>query len=376
MIQKKDFITELIIEGATELLVPKTDHEHGPMSRSTPVFYNPAMRSNRDVSVLYARAFTEKGWSFLDGLGATGIRGLRLYEEVENELEIFINDRSRTAHDVLTQNIERWKRGDRIHSMNKDVNVVLHEKKFDWVDIDPFGTPVPFTDAAIQAVRNNGILSLTATDTAPLCGTHTRACLRKYDARPLRSGCKHEIGLRILVGNVIRRAASLDKAAMPHLCYYSGHYFRCYFTLRKGLRAADQLLQEIGYIVREKGGGYSVSKWPEKGKQFGGPLWLGALFDRGIADNLLKKVDDSISSDTIRFLKHLSEEQTHPPYYYTTDELSNLLKILPPNTKSTVNHLNENGFDASIVHFDTKGFKTDAGWTNLKETILKKHEQK
>ena len=62
---------ETIIKGSTRLVVPDTDNELGPASRAR-IFYNPAMRSNRDITVLFGMAAARDGWKVLDALGGTG----------------------------------------------------------------------------------------------------------------------------------------------------------------------------------------------------------------------------------------------------------------------------------------------------------------
>lgn len=39
-----------------------------------------------------------------------------------------------------------------------------YKKKFHCVDIDPYGSPSPFVDAAVQCVADGGLLMVTATD--------------------------------------------------------------------------------------------------------------------------------------------------------------------------------------------------------------------
>ena len=39
-----------------------------------------------------------------------------------------------------------------------------YKKKFHCVDIDPYGSPAPFVDAAVQCVADGGLLMVTATD--------------------------------------------------------------------------------------------------------------------------------------------------------------------------------------------------------------------
>ena len=41
------------------------------------------------------------------------------------------------------------------------------------VDLDPYGSPAMFLDAAVQCVTDGGLLCVTATDLAVLCGNHS-----------------------------------------------------------------------------------------------------------------------------------------------------------------------------------------------------------
>jgi tRNA (guanine26-N2/guanine27-N2)-dimethyltransferase len=43
------------------------------------------------------------------------------------------------------------------------------KKYFDVVDLDPYGTAVPFLESAVQAIADGGMLAVTCTDMAVLC---------------------------------------------------------------------------------------------------------------------------------------------------------------------------------------------------------------
>jgi tRNA (guanine26-N2/guanine27-N2)-dimethyltransferase len=53
------------------------------------------------------------------------------------------------------------------------------------VDLDPYGSPSRLLDAAVQAVGEGGLLLVTATDMAVLCGNNGEACYAKYASYPL-----------------------------------------------------------------------------------------------------------------------------------------------------------------------------------------------
>ncbi len=42
--------------------------------------------------------------------------------------------------------------------------------RFTIVDLDPYGSPTPFLDAAVQCTEDGGLMCITCTDMAVLCG--------------------------------------------------------------------------------------------------------------------------------------------------------------------------------------------------------------
>jgi tRNA (guanine26-N2/guanine27-N2)-dimethyltransferase len=46
------------------------------------------------------------------------------------------------------------------------------EDRFDVVDLDPYGSPHTFLDGAVQSVKDGGLLLVTCTDMAVLCGNY------------------------------------------------------------------------------------------------------------------------------------------------------------------------------------------------------------
>lgn len=69
-----------------------------------------------------------------------------------------------------------------------------HKKdRFDAVDLDPYGCPTMFLDAAVQCVADGGLLLVTATDMAILAGNSPETCYVKYGAISLKSKACHEI---------------------------------------------------------------------------------------------------------------------------------------------------------------------------------------
>ena len=73
---------------------------------------------------------------------------------------------------------------------------------FHIIDLDPYGSPAPFLDSAIQAIVEGGLLMVTCTDMAVLCGNHGETCYAKYGSYPVKSKFCHEMVLSHYSRNV------------------------------------------------------------------------------------------------------------------------------------------------------------------------------
>lgn len=97
----------------------------------------------------------------MDGLAATGLRSIRYLKEVPGISTITINDLCKNATDAARDNFISNKVYDenKVSIENKDATMLMYEnreplKNFDVIDIDPYGTAVPFLDAAVQVCIN------------------------------------------------------------------------------------------------------------------------------------------------------------------------------------------------------------------------------
>lgn len=348
----------VVREGTTELLVPESFNKKGPGSRTGEVFYNKQMEFGRDVSVAFGRVVFKEGSKILDGLAASGARGLRLANECGVKADFVLNDRNLMAAVLMKQNAELNSLG-HVRIECRDLRSLLAEEQFDYVDIDPFGTPIDFIDLAVQSTRNNGIMALTATDTAPLYGTYPKTCLRRYGALSQRSPFAHESGLRILVGSVVRLAASHDRAVQPLLCYHADHYFRCYVRIRDGASRADAAIKQMGFANFDSKSLERSLLHEEATAKAAGPLWSGALFSKELLRSMKATGDLGTVVRFDRMLATWREEQSSPALFYTLDELARKTKVSPPRLLEFVEHLRTKGVEASRTHFDPKGLKTD-----------------
>jgi tRNA G26 N,N-dimethylase Trm1 len=80
------------------------------------------------------------------------------------------------------------------------MNQMRKEKRFfDVIDLDPYGTAVPFLESALSSISDGGLLAVTFTDMAVLCARNPHVCFYKYGASPLSKRFCHEMALRIVI---------------------------------------------------------------------------------------------------------------------------------------------------------------------------------
>lgn len=352
-----------IKEGETGLLVPEHEEGVGPKSSDDEVFYNPAMEINRDISISFLKAIgkiRDRGIDVLDGMAASGVRGVRIANETDPSA-VTINDVNRSSVQLIKKNIEKNDLND-VHVTHRAIEtlVMTNRYEFDYIDIDPFGTPVPFFQPVVRFVSRDGIIAVTATDTALLCGTYPKACYRRYSAWPRNNWCRHENGLRILIGFCVREAARYDRSASPLFSYYDGHHFRTYLEIEEGARKADSCLEDIKtYSFGDYG-------WEEDNRHGDmGPLWAGRLFSKDI----LKKMEPmgKLQQESLDLWK---EEHGFLPFFYDTNIIAKKFKTAPPPLDELIERLKDEGNQVSKTHFTPTGFKTDAPKEEVKEVFL------
>ena len=392
------FPTEIVKEGKVNVLVPKfaayvtEPWEYAP--GKAPVFYNPAMELNRNLAVLALQTYQKilgREISVCEPLTGCGIRGVRFAVEVEGVRKVFVNDINPEAAKLALLNVERNQLASRILVMNEDANLFLSRyaaprKRFDSIDIDPFGSPVPYLDTAIRALRDGGLLALTATDMAPLCGVHPKACVRKYGGKPLRTEYCHELAVRLLVGCLTTMAAKHELGIKVVFSHSTDHYIRVYAVAHHGARLADNSLQRMGYILhcfscfhRETFEGIVPplkAKCVECGSKLNvaGPLWLGKISDKDFCSSMKREAEGRRLKQGERILRLLSLVQGETEAsitYYVVDKICDKLNLPVPPLVEVMNSIKRAGFQATPTHFNTRGVRTNASAYVVKEVITK-----
>lgn len=375
-----------IEEGLTKIQFPEFDK----VSSDAPVFYNPHMELNRDISILAIQTFQKeenRDIDVCDLFGGSGIRGVRYKNEITGIRQVYINDISETANEYEKHNIELNNLEDiEIHQHDASMFLRLNRGKFDVIDIDPFGTPSPFLDSAGYCSRRNSLLCVTATDTSALCGTYKEPCIRKYNAKPYKSEYCHETGIRILAGFVALTLAKYSKCVEVELSHSTEHYMRIYFKVTKGSKKSDESLKNIGYIshcknclYRQTSNGLATASpdiCPICGEKLiqAGPLWLGNIQNKEFISKMIDESENkklNTKNDALKLLNSCLLEAESPITFYDIHKICKNLKISAPKLDLILKELKNRGYIAIKTHFNPLGVKTNSPINEIKDIIIK-----
>jgi len=395
---KTDFPSETVKEGKVKAVVPKLNafvsqpSDYAPSK--APVFYNPVMELNRDMSVLAFQAYqrvANREISICEPLTGSGIRGVRFAAEIHRVKKVVISDINERAVKLAKYNVRLNELQGRVTVQHKDANCLLSchgapRKRFDVVDVDPFGSPVPYLDSAIRALRNNGLLAVTATDLAPLCGVHSKACIRKYGGKPLRTEYCHELAVRLLAGCIATVAAKHDIDIRVVFSHCTDHYVRVYVEIGYGAKKADESLKNLFHVLHcfsclhretaKNSFAKRIEKCPECGSKmdYAGPLWLERIFDKRFCELMAKENMHTAfrNSGKIKKLLSLAKGEAEAPVtYYVLDKISDKLALQVPSVDAMLQILRNSGFQAFPTHFNSRGIRTDAPALTVQKLLQK-----
>jgi tRNA (guanine26-N2/guanine27-N2)-dimethyltransferase len=332
------------------------------------------MELNRDATILLLSVL--KPSDYIDAMGATGVRGLRVANECG--VPVTINDKDPEAIPLIEQNVARS--GLPVTVTCRDACSLLFEQSYDAVDLDPFGTPAPFVDAGVRGCRR--FLLVTATDTAPLCGAHLKAGIRRYFARPANTMYHAEVGLRILLAFVVRETVKHDRGVEPLFCFAREHFVHLHLRLTRGAQAADRTIARIGFVMQCPSCAYREEQHamvphdaacPHCNKPLLpiGPLYLGKLFDDEILGQMQEHLADMTLGTKKELLKILTicREELPTSSFYDYHMLAQKLATSPPAIDAVIERLRAAGYAASRTHFSGTGIKTDAPLPELLAAI-------
>ncbi len=372
------------------------------LKKNMPVFYNPIQELNRSISLIAFLTFQttnidekQENYYVCDCMAASGIRTLRLKQFLKQGTIFIVNDLNPLALEMIKHNakLNTITLDDSIQIHNKDANYLFqylrHEKQLpSIIDIDPFGSPNIFVENALYALRKNGLLALTATDTAVFFGVRKEACVKKYNSKPLRSTFLKEVGLRILLYFTATRAHPLNKAIHPLISLSFNHYVRLFIQIESGLEKVNQNLRNFGYILWcphcdwRDSVSMNIFQIPQtcpqchQRIQYGGPMWIGKLHDTEFIEQCQKNCEDvpkeviPSKKKILKVLDMIRTEDKYPLGYYEIHKICDKLNISVVSRKLILKTIEEHGYSGQETHINPRAIKTDMPLEELKEILI------
>ncbi|CAN9510729.1 unnamed protein product [Ophioblennius macclurei] len=339
----------------------------------------------------------EHGLRVLEGLAASGLRSVRFALEVPGLHSITANDFSAKAAALIGRNAEYNGVGHLLEASCKDASLLMYEMRgkkarYDVIDLDPYGSPACFLDAAVQAVGEGGLLCITCTDMAVMAGNSGETCYSKYGSVSIKAKYCHEMALRIILHSLDQRANVYQRYIQPLLSVSVDFYVRVFVRVFTGQATVKNSASKQALIYNCVGCGsfhmqrmgrrtsngkhmkYSAATGPPVGPecehcgqrhQMGGPLWAEPIHDSAF----VQKVLSAVSGNPSRFgtskriegmLSMVTEELEDVPLYYTVDNLSSTIHCNTPPLLQFRSALLHAGHRVSLSHACKNAIKTDA----------------
>ncbi len=388
-------------EGRTTFLSADVDHYSGQKKQPTasmPVFYNPRMQLNRDLSVLFLRAYMKNNPVDLmcEPLTGSGVRTLRYLNECLGDFRAILCDANPLAVETAQKNVEALRFSNRAEVIHGDAKLLLMSKsrarRFDFVDIDPFGTPAPYLYPAIQSINpRGGLLAVTATDMPVLCGVHPKIALRRYGGFSARTPYTHEVAVRLLNGFIYNVAGACDCSMEPFAVLSTDHYVRTWVKIEANRTEANLQADEIGTILYCTGCMHSEvkalstkvgdSSFEHKMEgctgsiRIAGPLWIGKLFRKEFLNDTIEARTENDGGTYHRRVPDILEKMlgestlTNRPFI-DIHSLCDLYNLTPPKNQIIIDELIEQGFEVARTHFKSTAIRTTAPVSEITRIII------
>lgn len=337
-------------------------------------FFRPQSRIVRDLGVLAAMVHRDRQGQLrvLDAMAGSGVRSLRYWVEAKAD-SLWVNDSDPDLESELRANLEGAIASQVAQVTCQDANRVFfdcygRQDYYDFVDVDCFGSALPYLSTSLWAVAIHGLLYITSTDIRTVAGHPPGSSVVTYGAYARHHPAIHEQGLRIVLGTLHREAAQKGLGIQPLFSLFTGQTYRLMVRLLPKPTLSPSTYGFLGYCHRC--GSYQSVDWRDLGRSHcshdqhphsvSGPLWLGALHHQDFLEAMRDRAQsqDWQKADTLLHL--LSMEVSLPPFFYMLGEIGRRSGQDIPGRSRLIQALQDAGFSASPTHFNPQALKTNA----------------
>lgn len=373
------------------------------------VFLNPVQIFNRDLSILtvsnyaaqLARTQSDKstpfeGISLLEPLAASGIRSLRYYKEITSPIQrLIVNDINPEAvQDMISNFQDNGVQADIRQSDALDLMYSLRSQPVDVIDLDPYGSVAEFLDGAVQSVKDGGLLCLTSTDAATLCGNHPDTCFYKYGVVPTKAKYCHEFAVRTVLSAVSATANRYQKIMIPVLSLSVDFYIRVFVKIvSSAAQAKNSILNSSLVYQCTECPTYAIHTLGKHGKSkntvnqysgsdkcdncggsysIHGPVYTGPLHDRVFIQQMLDTLPSfefKMKDRIIGFLT-AARDELDDPFYFDLSRICKFLKCVTPSQKQFRSAIRSLGYEISQSHTAATHYKTTANLSTIFDILI------
>uniref|UniRef100_A0A3B4G9B4 tRNA (guanine(26)-N(2))-dimethyltransferase n=1 Tax=Pundamilia nyererei TaxID=303518 RepID=A0A3B4G9B4_9CICH len=327
----------------------------------------------------------ERGLRVLEGLAASGLRSVRFALEVPGLQSVTANDFSAKAAALIARNAQYNGVSHLLQASCRDASMLMYDMRakkdcYDVIDLDPYGSPTSFLDAAVQSVSEGGMWKVS-----------DHCCNCKYSTSvEAVDTCMY--ALRIILHSLDQRAGVYQRYIQPLLSVSVDFYIRVFVRVFTGQATVKNSASKQALVYNCVGCGafhlqrmgrrtsngkhmkYSAATGPPVGPecehcgqrhQLGGPIWAESIHDL----EFVQKVLSAVSGNPCRFgtskriegvLSMVTEELEDVPLYYTVDNLSSTIHCNTPSLLQFRSALLHAGHRVSLSHACKNAIKTDA----------------
>ena len=189
----------------------------------------------------------EPYFAILDALSASGLRAIRYAKEIPFVSQVVANDLSHDAVKAIKLNVNYNEVGHVVEPNVGDARAYMYNsigkddtttrkstRRFDVIDLDPYGTAAPYFDAALQALQDGGLLCVTCTDAGVFASSgYPEKAFGLYGGIPIKGPHSHEGGLRLILHAISLAAAKYSIAIEPLLSLSIDFYARLFIRIHK-----------------------------------------------------------------------------------------------------------------------------------------------
>ncbi|KDE07200.1 hypothetical protein MVLG_02600 [Microbotryum lychnidis-dioicae p1A1 Lamole] len=371
-------------------------------------------------------------FTLLEALSATGLRAIRYAKEIPLLKYVVANDLSSSAVEDIERNIawnglkpaqpepasteiiaapsaekpkDEVERLGKVRANHDDACDLMYRHRsestrFDCVDLDPYGSAVPFLDAAVGAVADGGLLCITCTDMGVLAGhNYPEKAFTHYGGVCVNTEYSHEVALRLVLHSIATTAARYGRYIEPLLSLSIDFYVRLFIRVDTGPKEVKALpsktsllyychhcqtphFQPMGRTAEKIGKSgatnttYHAASGPPPGVgetcgqcggrfSIGGPMWSASIHSQSFITAMLGQLEahptDFNTATRIQGMLTIAESEVRDgPLYFSPTKLCGFFHCQSPPMNLLASALLNAGYQVSRSHAFPGSLKTSA----------------